>query len=197
MLKVILMKNIFGLLLVITAVLQTSLVQADSFRGDNYWIVGVDQLTFGEDGTFGADELSMPSMNFAFGHRFNRFLSAEVNMSWWMINHHIASDELSSGTEILMDKAQGVSLRLDFPLYKRLGGFSQISYNLVHVTIVGSGNFHDDGLGYSGGLEYKLKRGAVFARYAVILDNENDDPAEPSLEDFTALGLGYKMDLPF
>lgn len=56
---------------------------------------------------------------------------------------------------------------------------------------------HDSGVGYSGGLGYDIPSGAVFVRYAVLMDNENDDPAEIQFEDLTSMSIGYKWDLPF
>ena len=191
------MKNLFTLLFSVFTVV-ASVGQADSVTNDNYWLVEAQQVSFGEDATFsGEDEISMPSVNFAFGHRFNRFLSVEANMYWWMVNHHIASEELEDGTELGVDKGQGLSMRLDFPIYKKVSGFSQLSYNFIHLHVVGSGNQHDDGIGYSAGLGYKVKKGDIYLRYAVLLDNENDDPKEISFEDLNAIGIGYKLDLEF
>ncbi len=172
-----------------------TVVHADEISGDNYWSVSLDQLTLGGDDS--SDDLDMNSVNFAFGHRFNRFISAEANMSWWMLNHHMPGDELPNGNDINMDSAQGLSLRFDAPRYKRLGAYAQLSYNIVHFDVKGGKNLNDNGIGYSAGLEYQVWNGSVFARYAQILENDNDDPNDPSVEDLTALGLGYKLDLPF
>jgi len=186
------------ILLVMTAGAFNVHAQNNSVKGDNYWIVSLDQLTFGEDATFpGEDDHEQTSVNFAFGYRINNYLSAEANMSWWQVNKFFY-EELSTGVELAMVSAQGISLRLDVPLVSRLSAYGQASYNLVRIDIRGPGTIHDKGFGYSGGLQYKVKNGAVFVRYAMILDNEND-PADTdrTIEDLTAMGIGYKMDLPF
>lgn len=171
----------------------------DSVRGDNYWIAEFGQATFGEDATFPtADEVDDIYASFAFGYRFNTYISAEANLWWWQLNHKTEPDPLSSTAQkINFDSGTGVSLRGDFPIYKKLSGFAQVSFNMLNIDLKGQDkNGHDSGLGYSGGLEYDLKQGAVFFRYAVLLDNEYD-PNEFKIEDLTSMGVGYKWDLPF
>ena len=117
---------------------------------------------------------------------------------WWQLNHKTEPDPLAGGQEINFESGVGVSLRGDFPIFRKLNGFAQASFNMLDFDLVGqSPNGHDSGFGYSTGLEYDVKQGAVFVRYAVLLDNENDDPNEFQVEDFTSIGIGYKWDLPF
>lgn len=178
-----------------------SLLMADnsSVRGDNYWIAEFGKATLGEDGTFvGEDELDDIYANLAFGYRFNHYLSAEANLWWWQLNHKTTPDKLSTGQQINFDSGVGFSLRGDVPIWKKLSGFAQISFNMLDFDLVGQKpNGHDSGLGYSAGLEYDVKQGALFIRYAMLLDNENDDPADFQVEDFSSMGIGYKWDLPF
>lgn len=176
-----------------------TLLMADkgSVRGDNYWIVELGQATLGEDGTF-EEELEEAYANMAFGYRFNSYISAEANMWWWQLNKRTEPDPLSDGLQINFDSGVGLSLRGDFPIFKKLSGFAQASFNMLNFDLVGqSPDGHDSGLGYSAGLEYDVKQGAVFVRYSVLLDNENDDLAEFQVEDFSSVGVGYKWDLPF
>lgn len=196
------MKN-FAVLCVLACIsLFHSLLMADnsSVRGDNYWMVEFGQATLGEDGTFvGADEVDDIYANFAFGYRFNTYLSAEANMWWWQLNHKTKPDALSTtGQKINFDSGVGFSLRGDLPIWKKLSGFTQVSFNMLNFDLVGQRpNGHDSGLGYSAGLEYKVKQGALYVRYAMLLDNENDDLADFQVEDFTSMGIGYKWNLPF
>lgn len=191
------MKTIFTLMLSTVLLLSSVISFADDITGDNYWTVGVNQLTLGEKTSVAGEELDFSMLNFAIGHRFNRFISAEASMSWWILQHHMPGDELSDGTEIALDRANGLGLRFDTPKYKKLSGFANVSFNMVHFDVVGSDNMHDSGLGYAAGLQYEVKGGAIFAKYVVLLDNENDDPDEPSFEDLTGMGIGYKLDMPW
>jgi hypothetical protein len=199
------MKKIIAMcVLVCVSAFQTSLMADNkSVRGDNYWIVELGQATLGEDGTYpGADEMDDIYANLAFGYRYNTYLSAEANLWWWQLNHITTPDALSGGQsegqKVNFSSGVGISLRGDMPIWKKLGAFAQVSFNMLNFDLVGQKpNGHDSGFGYSGGLQYEVKQGSVFVRYAVLLDNETDDPDDFQAEDFTSIGVGYKWDLPF
>jgi hypothetical protein len=199
------MKKIIFIFALTCMPLLSSFLFADngSVRGDNYWSVELGQATFGEDATFpGSEELDDIYSNFAFGYRINNYLSAEANMYWWQINHKTEPDPIEvNGVEVgevNFESGVGVSLRGDFPIYKKLSGFALVSFNMLNFDFPGQKpDGHDSGVGYSGGLEFDFKNGAVFTRYSVLLDNENDDDDDFQVEDFTSVGLGYRWNLPF